>query len=140
MAKLLHFFACVTLEIMSVRMTENGLLTFVETRCTELMNWLGSLCFRLQNISKSSTTMIGQLIPLLLSFPCFKLSHLFFKTAYFLQQRHLVRLGRECAALGGKNYSLQVDNLSLHGSNLFEIKKALSNISRRFEAANRSSY
>jgi hypothetical protein len=47
-----------------------------------------------------------EFVPLFLCLPCFKISYMFFKFAYFLQQRRLVRMGRHCAALGGQDLSV----------------------------------
>ena len=53
------------------------------------MHWL-AICFVwLQNKSECSPTEIGQRIPLFLSFPVFKNSHLVFKFTYFLNQLRL---------------------------------------------------
>jgi len=54
-----------------------------------------------------------KLIALLLSFPCFKINHFFFKLAYASQHRHLIRLGRDCARQGGTDLSLHFADLAL---------------------------
>jgi len=83
--------------------------------CAKQMHWFGRTCLFLQRISKSASarrtfgTYVHELILLLLSIPCFKVSHFFFKLTYSLQQRRLRRLGRECALLGGDDLSLQFD-------------------------------
>lgn len=56
---------------------------------TYAMNWF-STCFRfLQFISESAPSKVLKIIALLLSFPCFKASHFFFKIVYSLNQRRL---------------------------------------------------
>jgi len=72
-------------------------------RWTYAMRRLSICCLWLQGMSKRSASEVGQCISLLLSIPCFKLSHLCFKATYFFQQRELVRLGRKCARLGGED-------------------------------------
>ena len=59
--------------------------------------------------------MIGQLIPLLLCGPCFKLHNAFFKASYLIQLRRLRRLGRKCELLGGRDLSGQFEGFSLKG-------------------------
>ena len=110
-------------------------MALIEASCTKLMGWFAVSCLFLQDVSERSTSKIGQLVPLLLSFLCFQLSHFFFKAAYFLQQRHLVRLARKCAALGGKDYSLQFDHTPLNGGSLLEIEESLGYFRRRLERA-----
>jgi hypothetical protein len=45
-----------------------------------------------KRISQTSTSEVGQYIPLLICIPCFKLSHAAFKLAYRINQRRLLRL------------------------------------------------
>ena len=59
------------------------------------MRWLGALSLWFQGISKKSVAHCFQLVALLLSIPCFKASHFFFKIVYSLQQRRLRELGGE---------------------------------------------
>ena len=61
-------------------------------------------------ISERPKTDIIKFVPLLLCVPCFYISNLFFEIAYSLQQRKLVRLGRECVRLGGHDEFLQFDD------------------------------
>lgn len=85
----------------------------VEAFCTQQMKWFGRVGVGLQSVGNYPVPNIHQSVALLLSVPFFKVSNLFFKFAYTLQQRKLVRLGRKCALLGGKDYSLQFDDLRL---------------------------
>jgi hypothetical protein len=57
--------------------------------------------FGLKFVSERSPSKILKLVALLLSFPCFKASHLLFKFTYSLNQRRLRRL---C----GENFFLAV--------------------------------
>jgi hypothetical protein len=77
--------------------------------CTYTMKCFGWLSIWFQRVSErwATTNQLLKLIPLLLSFPCFKASHFFFKLAYAIQQRRLSRLGRYCALHGGKDFSVQ---------------------------------
>jgi len=77
------------------------------------MRWFSTACLWFQYKSKCTRMDLLEFIFLLLSIPCFKASHFFFKRTYALQQRELLRLGRECIRLGGEDYSLEFDNLSL---------------------------
>lgn len=83
---------------------------------------------RLQLVSERSSSIVLQFIALLFCLPCLKLSHLAFKITYSLQQRELVRLGRECARLGGQDYSLEFDDFGPDKGSVSE-----SAASRRYE-------
>lgn len=104
--------------------------------CTYAMCWFSEGFLRLQLVSKGSTTKVGEFVPLLLGIPCFKLSHVSFKLAYSLQQRELVRLGRECARLGGQDFSLKFNNPPLNSGGGFEVHKAFRDIRRSLQAEN----
>jgi hypothetical protein len=62
--------------------------------CTEMMRGFAFLCLCLQNVSDSAPKWF-KFIFLLLSIPCFKASHFFFKLAYAINQRRLRRLCSE---------------------------------------------
>ena len=61
------------------------------TTCTYAMKRFGRLSIWFQRIGQrcAATSQLLQLIALLLSIPCFKASHFFFKLAYAVQQRRL---------------------------------------------------
>ena len=71
---------------------ENRLNTALVAVCTKSMAGFAA-CFRsLHHVSEGSRSTLGQAVALLLSVPCFRASHFFFKLAYALNQRHLLRL------------------------------------------------
>jgi 1-deoxy-D-xylulose-5-phosphate synthase len=76
-----------------------------------------------------------KLVALLLCFPCFRVSEFLFRCAYLLQQRKLVRLGRDCTRLGGQNHALKLDNLPLDISHRFKLKEALSDVASSLDIA-----
>ena len=85
--------------------------------CTNLMGWFGRAHVFFQNVGEAAVFDLVKSVSFFLCVPCFKCSHFFFKFAYLLQQRELVRVGRKCAALGGEDLSLKFDGLRLeHGS------------------------
>src|SRR2546430_498482 len=91
-----------------------------------------SACFvSLHGVSKRSTTVIGQLVPLLLSFPCFKASHFFFKLAYALNQRRLRRL---C----GEEFFLQFYDRRVATGSVIDVLKSLRNIKCGLDGAQAS--
>ena len=59
------------------------------------MRWFGRLSVRLSTVGHRSPTKFVHFVALLLSVPCFKASHFFFKLAYAANQRRLLRLGRK---------------------------------------------
>lgn len=114
---------------------ENRFSAILIAVCTKIMTLCGRLCLFFQNISKRSSVRFGELIFLLLSIPFFKVSHLFFKGAYLLKQRKLVRLGRDCAILGGHDYSLQFDDLLPHDGSVVKTYHRLREFGRGLEAS-----
>jgi hypothetical protein len=56
------------------------------------MRWFGSSCLWLQHISKRTPCNSFEVILLLFSFPCFKISNFFFKICYMLNQRRALLL------------------------------------------------
>lgn len=89
------------------------LLALIVAASAKMMLWLSILHAVLQRIGRHAVTDFGQLVPLLLSIPCFKLGYFFFKLSYRVQQLRLRRLGRYCAALGGHDFSREFENLRL---------------------------
>jgi hypothetical protein len=71
---------------------EVPLFTALVAICTYGMKWFGALSIGLNRASEGTGSQILQLVPLLLSFPCFKASNFFFKLSYRLNQRRLFRL------------------------------------------------
>ncbi len=106
-------------------------MPFTVTVCTYAMRRF-SICFLwLQSISERSTTIVGKLIPILLSIPVFKLSHFFFKIAYLLSQRHL-------SLVGGKNFLLQFDRYSVSSVGVPNVLESLKRIHNGLETTNAS--
>ncbi len=62
----------------------------------------------------------------------------FFKCAYLINHRRLVCIGRKCAALGGENGALKLDNFSLNIRDRFKLHQALCDVSSSLEAGNRA--
>ncbi len=77
---------------------------------------------------------------LLFTFPCFHLSNFFFKLTYTLQQRELVRLGRELVQLDGQDLSLQFDNSLPNDRCVMDTYYRLSRILRRLEGSDGAVY
>gem|GEM_PF-3595488 len=107
--------------------------------CTYQMRWLAICHSFLQRIGNSSSfPLVCQFISLLLAFPCFYACDFFFKFAYLLNHSRLLRIGRKCAALGGQNGALKLNDFSLDISQRFKLKEALCDVSRELETGNRS--
>jgi hypothetical protein len=112
---------------------EDALFSFLIAFCTKPMNWFGAACLFFQNASKRPSKNLFQLIPLLLSFPCFEISHLFFKLAYFFQQRKALILSRKCTVVGIDDFGLEFDKLPLKRGSIPETYHCLRNILCRLE-------
>lgn len=80
---------------------------------TYAMRWFAGAHFWLQKVSERSATKVGQLVPLLLCFPCFKAHQFLFKIIYALNQRKLLRLSVESARLSGHDGVIHFDDLAL---------------------------
>ena len=94
---------------------QKRLFIVLKACCTKPMGWFGSLHVWLRNISKGAGINGFQFVALALCAPVFHLSHFFFKLAYRIQKLEMSLLGRKCARLGGHDYGLQFDDLSLGG-------------------------
>jgi hypothetical protein len=119
------------------RNLQDGLLSVLIAFCTKAMERFASFHSWLKCICEASPPIFGKLIAFLFLFPAFQFSQLFFKAAFRLQQRHLLRLGRECAALGGEDFSLEFDNLRLNFGSRLEVHHTLGDVAYRLEASNR---
>lgn len=107
-----------------MRMDER-LTHFVVAMCTYAMGRLASCHARIQRSGVGSTSVIGQIIPLVVCSVCFEANKLFFRLAFFVQQRLLRRLGRECAAMGGSDLSGLFEGLESAGSILQSKRRVL---------------
>jgi len=79
------------------------------------------------------------LILLLLSIPCFKISHFFFKLTYSVQGRRMSQIGRYCALLGGDDFSLQLDCFRPNDPSVMGIYKELRKVSDRLKRGKQGS-
>ena len=100
--------------VMLLRIMQDRSSAILVTMCTYPMRWIGSLARFFQCIYVTPIPRSYQLIALLCFFPCFYLSDFFFKLAYSLNHRRLLRLGRYCARLGGQNSALKLNSLAAH--------------------------
>ena len=102
--------------------------------CAYLMRRFGTACVSLQRINQGTRSQPLKLIALFLCVPCFEISNLFFKVAHAFKQRKLVRLGRNCVLLGGKDLSLQFDSLMPNNVGIVRRYHQIRNIAGRLES------
>lgn len=107
--------------------------TALKAVCTQGMRGFAVLHAFLWDVRKKPLPQILQFIALLLSIPCFKAHQLFFEIAYAAGHRKLVRLGRKCKALGGKDLSVQFGELRLEGLSDAQIYHRLRDVADRLE-------
>lgn len=126
---------------------ENRLSPILVAFCAYQMRRFGFLHGFFQCISNTSRVpgltsfpRFYQFITILLCFPCFYAGDFFFKCAYFLNHRRLIRVGRKCAALGGQNGALKLNNLTLDVGGRFKIIEALRDVTSELETGNRALY
>lgn len=112
---------------------EDGLSLLLITSSTNAMRGFAVAHVWLQKVSKRSTSKIGQLIPLHLCVPCFKLSHAFFKLAYLLNQRRLLRL---C----GQDFFLEFYGDRVASGRIADILQSYRKIEHSLERAKASEY
>lgn len=112
---------------------EYACLTILEACCAKPMRWFGALCLFFQGISQR--LMISgnrlQLIPLLLSFPCFEASHFFFKLGYAFQSRKLL-------LAGGEDLFLKFYNRRVADGSVVDVLQSLRRIKEGLEDAEAS--
>src|ERR1700730_12048191 len=106
------------------------------------MNCFGSLCLTFQNISRGPRPNLLHFVSLLLSFPCFEISHLFFKVTYFLPKHGALLLRRKCCIVCVDCFRLDFDEtLSGVGSLLaayHRLTNLLGSLERRQCSGNRT--
>jgi|SRR5271154_147408 len=102
----------------------------LETFVAKNMEWFAACGLRYESMYKDASTgkSIRKLISRLLAIPCFKVRDLCFQLGYLLLHRKLTRLGRQCALLGGEDYSLNFRDLILRGFVPSDALKTLENI------------
>jgi len=95
------------------------------------MRRFGALCIWSQGISQSSASGRRQLVALFLSFPCFEISHFFFKFAYALQER---RLRLAC----GEDFFLKFYDRRVANGGVVDVLQSLRRIVQGLEDAKAS--
>lgn len=68
---------------------QSGFFLLIYAGCANIVRRLAVIHFRLQHISKCSSSECMKFITLYLTFPIFELSQFFFKLGYFAGERHL---------------------------------------------------
>jgi len=97
------------------------------------MRWFGAAFSGLKHVSNSSVPQIFKVVALLLSFPCFKISHFFFKLAYAINQRRALLIRRKCAVLGIDNRGLEFDHLGIEGLSVAQTYHRLRDIASELD-------
>lgn len=92
-------------------MLQERFLSVLVAICTQGMKWGAGLFWICKKIGERSGTEFGKLVCCLLGIPSFKVSNLFFKIAYGLNQRRALLIRRKNAALGFEDCALQFDDL-----------------------------
>ena len=85
--------------------------------CTNCMGWFAVLHSLFRNEGEKASPQVLQFVALLICIPCFQCSHFFFKLAYVLNQRRLLRL---C----GEDFPLEVYNRSVASGSVVDILKS----------------
>lgn len=107
---------------------KEGLFSIIKTISTQLMRRFGHICLFFQDVGHNSRSDISKLIFLSLSVPCFKMSHFFFKLAYFVNQRRLLLL---C----GEDLFLKVYDCPIADGSIIHILQSLRRIKHSLKNA-----
>ena len=99
------------------RKLQHRLALLLKALLTQPMRGFGWLHAWLQGVGEHSTIHVIQRVAFLLCRPVFGLHQLFFQLTHAICQRELVRLGRECARIGGHDLSVQFSNLGVERLN-----------------------
>ena len=94
-----HYF----LTSVVVPMLERRYAPLIVTVCAYAMRRLAVCHVWLQDVSKRAASEVSSYVALLLAHPLFLLHGLLFELVYFLKQRELLFLRRECAVLRGED-------------------------------------
>ena len=105
---------------------------------TKLMLGFAALANSLGSIGESSRSNLVKLISFRLSFPLFKASHCFFKLAYSINQRELLRMSRQCRDVSVRERGQYLANLSIDGETIADVYRRIRYVQGCLEAANRS--
>jgi hypothetical protein len=116
-----------------LRSLKDKFLALLIAGCTYPMRWFGAACVRFQHIGKGPGCNLFELVPLLLSFPCFKASNFFFKIAYRLNQRRLFRLRVQQGFLYGEELLLELDGCFEKLSGIPQTHYGLGNVRKRLD-------
>ena len=103
------------------------------------MRGLAVCALWLQHVGECATTDIGQLVPLLLSLSCFKLSNFFFEQAYNINRSRLRRLGGEYARLGSQEFSLNIRDSRSNLTSIIDLYRRLDKAKRQIDFAAKTS-
>ena len=102
------------------------------------MRWFGAVHGWLGDIGKRSGSDAFEAVCLLAAVPFFQASNFCFKRAYTFQQFYLAEVGRKCAALGGKDYSVEFSNLVFDDLSIAETYERRRDFASRLKRANQS--
>jgi hypothetical protein len=131
--------ACATMESIPcshLRRIEHGFLVVLVAICANVMRRFGTACLFSNSVSCVSGPYVGQFVARFFSLPLFKTSNLFFKLAYFFNQRRAFLIGIKNARLGVENNALQFDDLRLNNRSVPHILHRLRDIHRRLNGGN----
>lgn len=124
---------------------EYRFLALVVAACTKLMRGLTS-CHRtlFQRVGSDPSLNLNQMVALLLSIPCFKLSDALFQLCYALNQRRAVLLNRKHRLLGLEHLFIEFEEFRLRGLGITQSyqrrREVLGRLQRRCGLGNLSEY
>lgn len=103
---------------------EDTFMTILVAASTKIMLWFGALHAWLYAIGRDpGPADLHKFIALFFCIPCFKISNLFFKIAYALNERHLRRLGLQ-------NLAIEREYRLITNSSIADIRQALSRVEK----------
>src|SRR5580700_6298788 len=108
------------------------------TICAYIMRRFAAAHRFFDGVGERAVTDIGELISLLLCYPCFEASNFFFEITYALQQRRALILCRQRGIVGIDKFALEFEELGLKGLTVVQRYHRLRNILSAIERRNGS--
>jgi len=121
-------------SVFSFLWIEDTFSPFAVTICAEIMRRFGIAHAFFQSISNnSSIPQVFQVIAFLFGLPCFEIHNFFFKIAYFLNHRRLLRLGGKSLSLYRNQVSGCLSDSRINSIARFQLKNTIDDITGGFD-------
>jgi len=121
------------------RILKNELLALMKAVWAKPMRWFGAACIGLQNVSHRPLPNGLKFVVLLLSVPCFEVSHFCFKRAYAIDLRRMRLSGLDDLAKSLGDHALKLDGPGSKRLSIAQTYHGLRDIESRTKACDPNS-